>query len=122
MQVVDREDARPVLQQGLQGLADAVVELVAEVAWHATPAAGEGRDGSGELRRHPGTELLADVLGQLDEGPIIEQAVDPVYYKDTVDDLRRKGRNLEQRALANAVHAYLDHRIIRDGQKTIVFQ
>jgi formyltetrahydrofolate deformylase len=62
------------------------------------------------------------VTPELDEGPIIEQAVDPVYYKDTIPDLRRKGRNLEQRALANAVHAYLDHRIIRHERKTIVFQ
>jgi formyltetrahydrofolate deformylase len=62
------------------------------------------------------------VTAQLDEGPIIRQEVDPVYYKDRVDDLRRKGRNLEQRALAGAVRAYLEHRIIKDGPKTIVFQ
>ena len=58
----------------------------------------------------------------LDEGPIIEQMVERVYYKDTVDDLKRKGRNLEKLALANAIHAYLDHRVIRDAQRTIVFQ
>jgi formyltetrahydrofolate deformylase len=62
------------------------------------------------------------VTPALDEGPIIEQMVDRVYYKDTVDDLKRKGRNLEKLALANAIHAYLDHRILRDAQRTIVFQ
>lgn len=62
------------------------------------------------------------VTPALDEGPIIEQIVERVYYKDTVDDLKRKGRNLEKLALANAIHAYLDHRIIRDAQRTIVFQ
>ncbi|GMV91903.1 MAG: formyltetrahydrofolate deformylase [Candidatus Hydrogenedentota bacterium] len=62
------------------------------------------------------------VTPALDEGPIIEQMVERVYYKDTVDDLKRKGRNLEKLALANAIHAYLDHRIIRDAQRTIVFQ
>jgi formyltetrahydrofolate deformylase len=58
----------------------------------------------------------------LDEGPIIEQMVERVYYKDTVEDLKRKGRNLEKLALANAIHAHLDHRIIRHAQRTIVFQ
>ena len=58
----------------------------------------------------------------LDEGPIIEQMVERVYYKDTVEDLKRKGRSLEKLALANAIHAHLDHRIIRHAQRTIVFQ
>lgn len=62
------------------------------------------------------------VTGDLDEGPIIEQMVDRVYYKDTVEDLKRKGRNLEKLALANAIHARLEHRIIRDANRTIVFQ
>jgi formyltetrahydrofolate deformylase len=62
------------------------------------------------------------VTPQLDEGPIIEQVVDRVYYKDTLEDLKRKGRNLEKEALANAIRAYASHRIMRVGQKTIVFE
>jgi formyltetrahydrofolate deformylase len=62
------------------------------------------------------------VSADLDEGPIIEQMVDRVYYKDTVEDLKRKGRNLEKLALANAIRAHIEHRIIRDAQRTIVFQ
>ncbi|NUM52616.1 MAG: formyltetrahydrofolate deformylase [Candidatus Hydrogenedentes bacterium] len=62
------------------------------------------------------------VTRELDEGPIIEQMVDRVYYKDTIDDLRRKGRNLEKLALANAIQAYVEHRIILDANRTIVFQ
>lgn len=62
------------------------------------------------------------VTRDLDEGPIIEQMVERVYYKDTVEDLRRKGRNLEKLALANAIQAYLEHRIILDAPRTIVFQ
>ena len=62
------------------------------------------------------------VTRELDEGPIIEQMVDRIYYKDTIDDLRRKGRNLEKLALANAIQAYLEHRIILDANRTIVFQ
>jgi formyltetrahydrofolate deformylase len=61
------------------------------------------------------------VTEDLDEGPIIEQMVERVYYKDTVEDLKRKGRNLEKLALANAIHAYAEHRIIRYARKTVVF-
>jgi formyltetrahydrofolate deformylase len=62
------------------------------------------------------------VTADLDEGPIISQLVDRVYYKDTVDDLKRKGANLEKLALANALHAHTEHRVIRHGHKTIVFE
>lgn len=56
----------------------------------------------------------------LDEGPIIEQVVGPVSHKDTVDDLRAKGRDLEKAALANAIRMYVEHRVIRYQNKTIV--
>lgn len=62
------------------------------------------------------------VTPQLDEGPIIEQVVDRVYYKDTVEELKRKGKNLEKLALANAIQAHVERRIIRMNPKTIVFQ
>lgn len=62
------------------------------------------------------------VTRDLDEGPIIEQMVERVYYKDTLDDLRRKGRNIEKLALANAIQAYVEHRIILDANRTVVFQ
>lgn len=58
---------------------------------------------------------------KLDEGPIIAQEVESVSHKDNRDDLVRKGRNLEKKALANALFSYLDYRIIRHGNKTIVF-
>ncbi len=56
----------------------------------------------------------------LDEGPIIEQVVGPVSHKDSVDDLRQKGRELERSALANAIRAYIEHRVIRYRNKTII--
>jgi len=62
------------------------------------------------------------VTADLDEGPIIAQAVEPVYYKDNTDDLKRKGRNLEQYTLAAAIHAHIERRIIQYGNRTIVFQ
>jgi formyltetrahydrofolate deformylase len=59
---------------------------------------------------------------ELDEGPIIEQAVERVTHRDTVDDLKRKGANLEKIALANAIHAHIEHRVIRYRNKTVVFE
>ena len=58
----------------------------------------------------------------MDEGPIIEQSVDRVSHSDTVEDLKRMGRTLEQIALSRAIHAYVEHRIIRYENRTIVFQ
>ena len=57
----------------------------------------------------------------LDEGPIIEQMVGRVSHKDGVEGLRRKGRHLEQAALTNAIEAYIEHRVIRYANKTVVF-
>ncbi|MFC1566221.1 formyltetrahydrofolate deformylase [bacterium] len=62
------------------------------------------------------------VTENLDEGPIIEQDVIRVSHKDTVDDMVRKGRDLERLVLANAVKAHLEHRILSYGRKTIVFE
>ena len=57
----------------------------------------------------------------LDEGPIIAQQVANVTHRDTVDDLVRKGRDLERTTLAEAVRLHLDDRVLIEGRKTIVF-
>lgn len=57
----------------------------------------------------------------LDEGPIIEQDVVRCSHRDTVDDLERKGRDLEKVVLARAVRWYLNDRILVYGNKTVVF-
>lgn len=61
------------------------------------------------------------VTADLDEGPIIEQDVERISHSDTVEDLVRKGRDIERRVLARAVSAYLDDRVFLNGNKTIVF-
>ena len=61
------------------------------------------------------------VNNELDEGPIIAQEVQNVSHKDSRDDLVRKGKNLEKRALGSAVSRYIDYRIIKHEDKTIVF-
>jgi formyltetrahydrofolate deformylase len=58
---------------------------------------------------------------ELDEGPIIEQDVARVSHRDSVDDLVRKGRDLEKVVLARAVRAHLEHRVLAYGRKTVVF-
>ena len=57
----------------------------------------------------------------LDEGPIIAQDVTPVSHRDAVEDLVRKGRDLETVVLARAVRAHVEHRTLVYGNKTIVF-
>lgn len=61
------------------------------------------------------------VTEKLDDGPIITQAVEHISHKDGLGDLVRKGRNLEKRALSDALRAYVDYRVIRHDNKTIVF-
>jgi formyltetrahydrofolate deformylase len=57
----------------------------------------------------------------LDEGPIIEQDVIRTSHKDSVDDLVRKGRDMEKVALARAVKWHIEDRILVYGNKTVVF-
>lgn len=61
------------------------------------------------------------VTADLDQGPIIEQTTIRVSHKDSVDDLVRKGRDLEKRALAQAVRWHLEDRILVYAGKTVVF-
>ena len=61
------------------------------------------------------------VTADLDQGPIIEQATIRCSHRDTVDDLVRKGRDLEKRALAQAVRYHLEDRILLYAGKTVVF-
>ncbi len=58
---------------------------------------------------------------QLDEGPIIEQDVVRVSHRDNVEDLIRKGRDLERVVLARAVRLHLQHRILVYDNRTVVF-
>ncbi|HEY6880797.1 MAG TPA: formyltetrahydrofolate deformylase [Polyangiales bacterium] len=57
----------------------------------------------------------------LDEGPIIEQDVIRTTHRDSIDDLVRKGRDLEKVALARAVKWHLEDRVLVYGNKTVVF-
>lgn len=58
----------------------------------------------------------------LDEGPIIVQTVERVTHRDDVEALKSIGRHLEQIALARAVKAHIEHRVIRLERRTVVFE
>jgi formyltetrahydrofolate deformylase len=62
------------------------------------------------------------VTSELDQGPIIEQDVTRVSHRDEVEDLVRKGRDLERQVLSRAVKAHLDRRVLISGNRTIVFE
>jgi formyltetrahydrofolate deformylase len=57
----------------------------------------------------------------LDDGPIIEQDVVRVSHRDNVEDLIRKGRDLEKVVLSRAVRWHVENRILLYGNKTVVF-
>jgi formyltetrahydrofolate deformylase len=61
------------------------------------------------------------VTADLDQGPIIEQDVCRVSHRDEVDELVRKGRELERQVLTRAVRLHLQRRVLVFGNRTIVF-
>ena len=62
------------------------------------------------------------VTADLDEGPIIEQAVQPVDHSYSSKMLVSVGRDTETVALARAVKLHTEHRVFLDGNKTVVFK
>ena len=61
------------------------------------------------------------ITENLDEGPIIAQDVIHCNHRDTLDDLIRKGRDVERRVLAEAVRLHTEERVLVYQNKTIVF-
>ncbi|HMU68182.1 MAG TPA: formyltetrahydrofolate deformylase, partial [Cellvibrionaceae bacterium] len=61
------------------------------------------------------------VTADLDEGPIIEQEVERVTHALTPEQLVEIGRDIEAVVLARAVRWHAEHRVILNGQKTVVF-
>ena len=62
------------------------------------------------------------VTPELDEGPIIEQETERVDHAMTVDDLIAAGRDIERRVLARAVKYHIEHRVLVNGRKTVIFR
>ena len=78
-----------------------------------------------EAARERGVKVIGAtahyVTSELDQGPIIEQDVCRVSHRDEVDDLVRKGRELERQVLTRAVRMHLERRVLTHQNRTIVF-
>ncbi len=62
------------------------------------------------------------VTPDLDEGPIIEQDVARVDHAMTPRELVRLGSDTESLVLARAVRRHVEHRILLNGHRTVVFR
>jgi len=61
------------------------------------------------------------VTEDLDDGPIIEQDVVRISHRDTLEDLKQKGSDLEKTALSRAVRWHIENRVLVYGAKTVIF-
>lgn len=62
------------------------------------------------------------VTAELDAGPIIEQDVVHVRHTDDIDDLVRKGRDVEKLVLSRAIWKHLNHKVLVYKNRTVVFE
>jgi formyltetrahydrofolate deformylase len=78
-----------------------------------------------ERARDKGVKLVGAtahyVTETLDEGPIIEQDVVRASHRDSAADLERRGADVERAVLARAVRWHCQDRVIRVGNRTVVF-
>ena len=58
----------------------------------------------------------------LDDGPIIAQDVIKISHRDSMDNIKLKGKDLERIVLARAIRLHLENKILVYGSKTIVFE
>lgn len=61
------------------------------------------------------------VTTELDAGPIIEQDVTRISHKDSIQDLIKKGRDLEKIVLSRAVEKHIQRKILTYGNRTVIF-
>lgn len=61
------------------------------------------------------------VTAELDAGPIIEQDVVKISHKDSVEDLIRKGKDLEKIVLSRAIWTHLQRKALVHANRTVIF-
>jgi formyltetrahydrofolate deformylase len=61
------------------------------------------------------------VTEDLDEGPIIEQDIVRVSHRESVEELIRRGKDVEKIVLARAIAAHIEHRVLAYRNRTVVF-
>lgn len=105
-------------------ITDALPSRVINIHHSFLPAFAGGRPYHQAYQR--GVKLIGATAhyasADLDEGPIIDQGVVQCSHRDSVDDLVRKGRDLEKVVLARAVRWHLQDRILVYSNKTVVFE
>jgi formyltetrahydrofolate deformylase len=62
------------------------------------------------------------VTHDLDEGPIIEQDIERVDHAMSAQDLTQVGSDVESLVLSRAVRSHIEHRILLNGNRTVVFR
>lgn len=62
------------------------------------------------------------VTEHLDEGPIIEQEVQRVNHSYKAEDLKNTGQDIESRVLFEAIKLHIEHRVLLNGNKTVIFR
>jgi formyltetrahydrofolate deformylase len=83
-----------------------------------------GQDPYGQAHRR-GVKIIGAtahyVTEELDAGPIVEQDVERVSHRQTVEELTRVGQDIERTVLARAVQLHLEDRVVVYGDRTVVF-
>lgn len=62
------------------------------------------------------------VTEDLDAGPIIEQDVARIRHSDTIEEMMRLGKDVENTVLSRGLRYHLEDRVLVHGNKTILFQ
>lgn len=62
------------------------------------------------------------ITSELDEGPIIEQEVIRVDHTQDPDGLKSMGQDIESRVLSRALKYHIEHRVLLNGSKTVIFR
>ena len=129
LEIIDGEDAElVVLARYMQVLSDGMCQRLAGRAiniHHSFLPSFKGARPYWQAHER-GVKLIGAtahyVTADLDEGPIIEQDVARVDHSATVEDLTAVGRDTESQVLARAVKWHSEHRVLLNGQRTVVFR
>jgi formyltetrahydrofolate deformylase len=62
------------------------------------------------------------VTADLDEGPIIEQNVIRVTHSHSKEELVSMGQDIESKTLTQAIRWFAEHRVLLDGDRTVIFE
>lgn len=126
--VVEHDVELVVLARYMQILSPELCEFLAGRAINIHHSFLPGFKGANPYRQahNRGVKLIGAtahfVTSDLDEGPIIEQNVTRVDHSMNVSKLVSKGQTQESQTLAEAVRLFAEHRVLLDGDRTVIFR